>query len=107
MVPSYLKESTEGVRLETDAQFFVKGLMHFPGTQGRALYWHPGQSVRKKAVSASFPELSCRFAKETSMAKETMLSDIDFIDVTARSETMNTVLSSAAHKHAIQLWRVC
>ena len=61
------------------------------GTQGRALYWHPPFSVKKKAVSASFPELSCRFAKEASVTKASMLPDIDFIDVTARQETMNTV----------------
>ena len=47
--------------------------------------------MKKKAVSASFPELSCRFAKESSVDKPSMLPDIDFLDVTARNETMNTV----------------
>ena len=52
---------------------------------------HPGKIEKKKAISAAFPELSCRFAKETSMSKTEMLSDIDFLDITVRSETLSNV----------------
>ena len=61
------------------------------GTQGRLLYWHPTNAERRKAVSATFPELVCRFAKESSKDKPELLSEIDFLDVTARAETLNTV----------------
>ena len=55
------------------------------GTQGRLLYWYPGKVQQKrKAVSASFPDLSCRFLKETSLSKAELLADIDFLDVTVR-----------------------
>ena len=88
------------------------------GTQGRILYWNPGKVQKKKAISAAYPELTCRFAKEASFTKPEMLrssraltrlpiphpvaqrarnpekyvsSDIDFLDVTPRQETMQTV----------------
>ncbi len=43
------------------------------GTQGRILYWSPAKVQKKKAISAANPELTCRFAKESSIAKSEML----------------------------------
>ena len=60
------------------------------GTQGRLLYWFPDKlSQKRKAISASCPDLAARFVKEASMTKTDMLADIDFIDVTARQENIN------------------
>ena len=62
------------------------------GTQGRLLYWFPDKLPQKrKAISASCPDLTARFMKETSMTKTEMLADIDFVDVTARQENINNV----------------
>ena len=61
------------------------------GAQGRALHWHPEMQQRRKAISASHPELLVRFAKESSMSKPEMVPDLDFMDVTARQETLASV----------------
>jgi len=62
------------------------------GTQGRLLYWFPDKLPQKrKAISASCPDLTARFMKETSMSKSEMLADIDFVDVTVRQESVNNV----------------
>ena len=62
------------------------------GTQGRLLYWYPDRLPEKrKCVSASCPDLTARFMKETSMTKTEMLADIDFVDVNARMESINNV----------------
>ena len=62
------------------------------GTQGRLLTWSPDKlPTQKQVVSAACAELTCRFAKEASKNKTEMLSDIDFLDVTVRQETMNNV----------------
>ena len=52
------------------------------GTTGRLLSWHPDKLPQKrKALSASCPELTARFAKEASInSKKQMLADIDFMD---------------------------
>ena len=55
------------------------------GTQGRLLCWHPcGEQgeKRRKVVPASHPDLSCRFLKETSKNKSSLLADVDHIDAT-------------------------
>jgi len=80
------------------------------GTQGRLLYWFPDKlPQKKKAISASCPDLTARFMKEASMTKTEMLADIDFVDVTPRSENINNVPGNpvqffvtlkAVHKHA-------
>ena len=57
------------------------------GTQGRLLQWQPDRDADdKKALLASHPELQARFLRETALKKSTFLADIDFIDVTTRSE---------------------
>ena len=56
------------------------------GTQGRLLQWQPDRDADdKKALLASHPELQARFLRETAL-KKSFLADIDFIDVTTRSE---------------------
>ena len=65
------------------------------GTQGRLPTWHPGKvQQERKAISAAYPELSCRFAKEASATKPEMLADVDFLDVTVRPR-----LSCATERH--------
>ena len=63
------------------------------GSQGRILFWTPGFMQQKsKALSATHPGLSCRFVKEASYtAKKELMSDVDFLDVTVRQETMQNV----------------
>ena len=61
------------------------------GCQGRILHWHPKKAQKGKAISASHPELLVRFAKETSMKKAEMFPEVDFMDVTARQETLANV----------------
>ena len=62
------------------------------GTQGRLLSWFPNRLPQKrKAVSASCPELTARFVKESAMNKREMLADVDFMDVNVRQENINNV----------------
>ena len=60
-------------------------------TQGRLLCWSPsGEAGQKRQkISAAHPDLSCRFVKEGSLSKSEFLADIDFLDFTARGETLN------------------
>ena len=57
-------------------------------SQGRLFYWTPGNIEAKKALPSSHPELLARFAKEASVKKSELFSDIDTIDVQARQETL-------------------
>ena len=60
----------------------------------RLLCWHPcgdQQQKRRKCLQASHPDLSCRFVKEGSLGKSQLLADIDHVDVTARTESLNNV----------------
>ena len=59
------------------------------GTQGRLLSWFPDKLPHKKAISASCPELTARFMKESALEKKQMLADIDFIDCNVRQENIN------------------
>ena len=62
--------------------------------QGRLLCWYPSgeeQVKRRKVLPASHPDLSCRFCKESSMGKAELLADVDHVDVTARTATLNTI----------------
>ena len=61
------------------------------GTQGRLMHWSPESVEKNKALPASFPNLLVRFVKESSLGKQEMFPDIDFIDVPVRQETMNNV----------------
>ncbi len=70
----------------------VLWVMHFMlplGTQGRLLSWFPDKLPHKKAISASCPELTARFMKESALEKKQMLADIDFIDCNVRQENIN------------------
>ena len=59
------------------------------GTQGRLVHWQPdGAQSAKAAVSASHPELTARFVKENSLHKPTIFPEVDFIDLSARAETL-------------------
>ena len=59
------------------------------GTQGRLLYWSPGQVESKRALSSTHIGLMARFVKESSMkARAELLPDIDFMDVQARAENL-------------------
>ena len=61
------------------------------GTQGRLLHWHPGATESKRrALPAYCGELLARFCKETSLSKVEMIPDMDFMDLGARQETLNT-----------------
>ena len=61
------------------------------GTQGRLLHWHPGVTESKRrALPAYCGELLARFCKETSLSKVEMIPDMDFMDLGARQETLNT-----------------
>ena len=60
------------------------------GTQGRLLHWHPGATESKRrALPAYCSDLLARFCKETSLSKQEMLPDMDFMDLGARQETLN------------------
>ena len=59
--------------------------------------WHPDREpTDKKVLLASHPELQARFLRESALRKSTFLADIDFIDVTTRSEIMNSVQGAPA-----------
>ena len=59
--------------------------------------WHPDREpTDKKVLLASHPELQARFLRESALKKSTFLADIDFIDVTTRSEIMNSVQGAPA-----------
>ena len=61
------------------------------GTQGRLLHWHPGATESKRrALPAYSGELLARFCKESSLSKVEMVPDMDFMDLGARQETLNT-----------------
>ena len=67
------------------------------GTQGRLLQWQPDRDVSdKKALLASHPDLQARFLRESALRKESLLADIDFLDVTIRSEIMPSVQGAPA-----------
>ena len=67
------------------------------GTQGRLLQWQPDRDVRdKKALLASHPDLQARFLRDSALRKESLLADIDFLDVTIRSEIMPSVQGAPA-----------
>ena len=67
------------------------------GTQGRLLQWQPDRDVSdKKALLASHPDLQARFLRESALRKESLLADIDFLDVTIRSEIMPSVMGAPA-----------
>ena len=67
------------------------------GTQGRLLQWQPDRDVAdKKALLASHPDLQARFLRESALRKESLLADIDFLDVTIRSEIMPSVQGAPA-----------
>ena len=56
------------------------------------LSWFPDKLPQKrKAISASCPELTARFVKEAAIGKKEMLADIDFMDVNVRQENINNV----------------
>ena len=60
------------------------------GTQGRLLHWHPGSTESKRrALPAYCSDLLARFCKESSLSKQEMLPDMDFMDLGARQETLN------------------
>ena len=60
------------------------------GTQGRLLHWHPGATESKRrALPAYCSDLLARFCKETSLSKQEMMPDMDFMDLGARQETLN------------------
>ena len=60
------------------------------GTQGRLLHWHPGATESKRrALPAYCSDLLARFCKESSLSKQEMLPDMDFMDLGARQETLN------------------
>jgi hypothetical protein len=66
-------------------------------TQGRLLQWQPEKdTVDKKALLASHPDLQARFLRENSLRKEALLADIDFLDVTIRSEIMPSIQGAPA-----------
>ena len=68
-----------------------------PGTQGRLLQWQPDRDAAdKKALLASHPDLQARFLRESALRKESLLADIDFLDVTIRSEIMPSVQGAPA-----------
>ena len=48
---------------------------------------------------ASHPDLQARFLRENSLKKEAFLADIDFLDVTIRSEIMPSVQGAPAMMH--------
>ena len=58
------------------------------GTQGRLFWWTPGNIDDKKTLPSSYPELLVRFAKEGSVKKSELFSDIDTLDVQARQEPL-------------------
>ena len=69
------------------------------GTQGRLLQWQPDRDVadkNKKALLASHPDLQARFLRESALRKESLLADLDFRDVTIRSEIMPSVQGAPA-----------
>ena len=67
------------------------------GTQGRLLQWQPDRDVAdRKALLASHPDLQARFLRESALRKESLLADIDFLDVTIRSEIMPSVQGAPA-----------
>ena len=70
------------------------------GTQGRLLQWQPDRDVAdkrdQKALLASHPDLQARFLRESALRKESLLADIDFLDVTIRSEIMPSVQGAPA-----------
>ena len=59
------------------------------GTQGRLLSWAPALVESKKALSAGHPEITARFAKESSMGSASMVPEVDFLDLTVRQETVH------------------
>ncbi len=62
------------------------------GAQGRLLSWFPDKLPgKRKAISASCPELTARFMKEAAMGKQEMQTDYDFIDCNVRQENINNV----------------
>ena len=62
----------------------------FARTQGRLLCFGPDVDGTKKAVPASHPEVTARFAKESAVKKRgTLLPDIDMMDVNVRQENLN------------------
>ena len=60
------------------------------GTQGRLIYWEPGQIESKKAIPSTWLGLMARFVKESAANKQVMLPEVDFIDITPRAETLMT-----------------
>jgi hypothetical protein len=48
------------------------------GTQGRLIYWEPGQVEAKKAIPSTWFGLMARFVKETSANKQVMLPEACF-----------------------------
>ncbi len=58
------------------------------GTQGRAIFWEPGNLSGRAPLRATHGEVSVRFAKESSRRKPTMAYGFDHIDVKPRRETI-------------------
>ena len=87
------------------------------GTQGRLLHWAPGATENKRRALPAYcrglsvfeharrcelflsfgscvlrgPELLARFCKESSLTKNTLLPDVDFMDIGVRQETLTSV----------------
>ena len=60
------------------------------GTQGRLLHWHPGATEsQRRALPTYCSDLLAVFCKESSLSKQEMLPDMDFMDLGARQETLN------------------
>ena len=79
------------------ASFVMYIFVCLSGTQGRLLQWQPDRDVGdKKALLASHPDLQARFLRESALRKESLLADIDFLDVTIRSEIMPSVQGAPA-----------
>ena len=56
--------------------------------QGRLFWWTPSNIENNKALPSSHPELLVRFAKEASVKKSELFSDIDTLDVQPRQEPL-------------------
>ena len=65
--------------------------------------WHPSKISTKKAILASYPELTARFVKETSLGKTELYPDIDHMDLIVRQETLPFV---AGHPVMLQMCTV-
>ena len=56
---------------------------------GRLMSWHPSATESKRrALPAYAPNLLCRFLKESSLVKQHLFPDVDYVDLGVRNEEL-------------------